>query len=72
MVPGGPAGLAAEEGGRTALHVRINIGSLEVTLKPPRHPSGAIPHHPGEPVRNAGMLTQQMWACMRRGRCQMR
>lgn len=30
MVPGGAAGASVEEGGKNALHVRVDIGSLEV------------------------------------------
>ena len=44
MVPGGSAGLAAEEGGRNALYVRVDIGSLEVGPSSPRRPSDPILH----------------------------
>ena len=38
MVPGDSAGLAAEEGGRNALYVRVDIGSLEVDPPLPEAP----------------------------------
>ena len=31
MVPGGAAATASEEGGKNALHVRVDIGSMEVS-----------------------------------------
>lgn len=55
MVPGGAAGLAAEQGGRNALYVRVDIGSLEVGLPLPAKPLRPYSaSHTGEPVRIAG------------------
>ena len=61
MVPGGSAGLAAEEGGRNALHVRVDIGSLEVT-NTPSTPQEPIPHCL-EFISCMCMLALAPWQC---------
>ena len=69
MVPGGAAGLAAEEGGRNALYVRVDIGSLEVGLPLPTTPlRPQSASHPDSRCGSRAMLTQRMGEHMRRDR----